>query len=46
MLKGRSTGCAQPEDPETLVEAMTLYHMIIEGMLALTGQHFIISYNE
>jgi ribonucleoside-diphosphate reductase beta chain len=29
-----------------LVEAITLYHMIIEGMLALTGQHFIISYNE
>jgi ribonucleoside-diphosphate reductase beta chain len=28
------------------VEAVTLYHMIIEGMLALTGQHFIISYNE
>src|ERR671919_1417649 len=35
-----------PEDVETLVEAVTLYHMIIEGMLALTGQHFIISYNE
>jgi ribonucleoside-diphosphate reductase beta chain len=36
----------QPEDQETLVEAVTLYHMIIEGMLALTGQHFIIDYNE
>src|SRR5215210_381271 len=36
----------EPEDLETLVEAITLYHMIIEGMLALTGQHFIISYNE
>src|SRR5436309_295014 len=35
-----------PDDLETLVEAVTLYHMIIEGMLALTGQHFIISYNE
>jgi ribonucleoside-diphosphate reductase beta chain len=35
-----------PEDLETLVEAVTLYHMIIEGMLALTGQHFIITYNE
>src|SRR5687768_2140184 len=29
-----------PQDLETLVEAVTLYHMIIEGMLALTGQHF------
>jgi ribonucleoside-diphosphate reductase beta chain len=35
-----------PEDLETLVESITLYHMVIEGMLALTGQHFIISYNE
>ena len=37
---------AEPEDLETLVEAVTLYHMVIEGMLALTGQHFIINYNE
>jgi ribonucleoside-diphosphate reductase beta chain len=36
----------EPEDLETLVEAVTLYHMVIEGMLALTGQHFIIDYNE
>jgi ribonucleoside-diphosphate reductase beta chain len=36
---------AKPEDLETLVEAITIYHMIIEGMLALTGQHFIIEYN-
>ncbi len=35
-----------PEDLETLVEAVTMYHMVIEGMLALTGQHFIIDYNE
>ncbi len=36
----------EPEDLEQLVEAVTLYHMIIEGVLALTGQHFIIDYNE
>ncbi len=36
----------EPEDTERLVEAITLYHMIIEGVLALTGQHFIIDYNE
>jgi ribonucleoside-diphosphate reductase beta chain len=35
-----------PGDLESLVVAVTLYHMVIEGMLALTGQHFIISYNE
>jgi ribonucleoside-diphosphate reductase beta chain len=37
---------AEPEDLETLVEAITMYHMVIEGMLALTGQHFIMDYNE
>jgi ribonucleoside-diphosphate reductase beta chain len=37
---------AEPEDLETLVEAITIYHMVIEGMLALTGQHFIVEYNE
>jgi ribonucleoside-diphosphate reductase beta chain len=36
----------EPEDAETLVETVTLYHMVIEGMLALTGQHFIMDYNE
>ncbi|MGB7587951.1 MAG: ribonucleotide-diphosphate reductase subunit beta [Solirubrobacterales bacterium] len=37
---------AEPEDSQTLVEAVTLYHMVIEGMLALTGQHFIMDFNE
>ena len=47
MLKSRVDRLArEPEDLETLVEAITLYHMVIEGMLALTGQHFIITYNE
>ncbi|NLT07640.1 MAG: hypothetical protein GXY03_15230 [Solirubrobacterales bacterium] len=47
MLAGRVDRLArEPEDLETLVEAVTLYHMVIEGMLALTGQHFIIDYNE
>ncbi|MBS1882795.1 MAG: ribonucleotide-diphosphate reductase subunit beta [Actinobacteria bacterium] len=36
----------EPEDTEAMVEAVTLYHMVIEGMLALTGQHFIMEYNE
>jgi ribonucleoside-diphosphate reductase beta chain len=47
MLKNRVDGLARrPEDLELLVEAITLYHMVIEGMLALTGQHFILQYNE
>jgi ribonucleoside-diphosphate reductase beta chain len=46
-LKRRvDTLAAKPEDLETLVEAVTIYHMVIEGMLALTGQHFIIEYNQ
>src|SRR3954452_2481662 len=36
----------EPADTEGLVEAVTIYHMVIEGMLALTGQHFIMDYNE
>src|SRR5215212_8955889 len=47
MLRSRVDRLAvEPEDLETLVEAVTLYHMVIEGMLALTGQHFIMDYNE
>lgn len=37
---------ADPGRTELVVECVTLYHMVIEGVLALTGQHFIISYNE
>jgi ribonucleoside-diphosphate reductase beta chain len=47
MLRSRvDTLARDPGDLETLVEAITLYHMVIEGMLALTGQHFILQYNE
>jgi ribonucleoside-diphosphate reductase beta chain len=47
LLRRRIDRLAQePHDTETLVEAVTIYHMVIEGMLALTGQHFIIDYNE
>ncbi len=47
MLKNRVDRlAADPENLELLVEAITLYHMVIEGVLALTGQHFIIGYNQ
>jgi ribonucleoside-diphosphate reductase beta chain len=47
MLKKRTERLSsEPEDTEALVEAVTLYHMVIEGMLALTGQHFIMDFNE
>jgi ribonucleoside-diphosphate reductase beta chain len=35
-----------PTNVTALIEAVTLYHMVIEGMLALTGQHYIIDFNE
>lgn len=47
MLKERVDRLAvEPGHTETLVEAVTIYHMVIEGMLALTGQHFIMEFNE
>jgi ribonucleoside-diphosphate reductase beta chain len=47
LLKARVDRLAtEPEDLGALVEAVTIYHMVIEGMLALTGQHFIMDYNE
>jgi ribonucleoside-diphosphate reductase beta chain len=35
-----------PRDREAKVEFATIYHMVIEGTLALTGQHFITDYME
>jgi ribonucleoside-diphosphate reductase beta chain len=47
MLRRRVDRIArEPEDLECAVEFVTIYHMVIEGMLALTGQHFIIDFNE
>jgi ribonucleoside-diphosphate reductase beta chain len=47
VLKGKADRLArEPDDIECCVEFVTIYHMVIEGMLALTGQHFITDYNE
>ncbi len=47
MLRSRVDRLARdPEDLEALVETITLYHIVIEGMLALTGQHYTIVFNE
>jgi ribonucleoside-diphosphate reductase beta chain len=35
-----------PRDIEAKVDFVTLYHMIIEGTLALTGQYFLTDYME
>jgi ribonucleoside-diphosphate reductase beta chain len=37
---------ADPSDTAEKVRFITTYHMVIEGTLALTGQHFILDYLE
>lgn len=37
---------SDPSDMGAKVDFITAYHMVIEGMLALTGQHFLLDYFE
>lgn len=37
---------AQPDDLALFVEGVTTYHLVIEGVLAMTGQRFILGYLE
>jgi ribonucleoside-diphosphate reductase beta chain len=37
---------ADPGDLEAKVDFIVMYHMVIEGTLALTGQHFMLDYYE
>ena len=37
---------ADPSDLEAKVDFVTAYHMVIEGTLALTGQHFMLDFYE
>ncbi len=37
---------ARPDDLALFVEGITTYHLIIEGVLAMTGQRFILQYLE
>jgi ribonucleoside-diphosphate reductase beta chain len=37
---------ADPSDEAAKVDFVTTYHMVIEGTLALTGQHFLLDYFE
>jgi ribonucleoside-diphosphate reductase beta chain len=36
----------RPDDRALFVEAITTYHLVIEGVLAMTGQRFILQYFE
>jgi ribonucleoside-diphosphate reductase beta chain len=37
---------ADPSDMDAKVDFVTTYHMVLEGTLALTGQHFMLDYYE
>src|SRR3954451_12390405 len=46
-LRGTAKRIAErPDDLELFVEGVTTYHMVIEGVLAMTGQHFLLKYME
>jgi ribonucleoside-diphosphate reductase beta chain len=37
---------ARPDDRDLFVEGIVIYHLVIEGVLAMTGQHQILKYLE
>jgi ribonucleoside-diphosphate reductase beta chain len=37
---------ARPDDHDLFVEGIVIYHLVIEGVLAMTGQHQILKYLE
>lgn len=44
-LRGIARRIAErPDDLDLFVEGITTYHMVIEGVLAMTGQHFLLKY--
>ena len=46
LVKAGERLIADPSDMDAKVEFVTTYHMVIEGTLALTGQHFMLDYYE
>ena len=34
----------EPRDVEAKIEAVTIYHLVLEGMMGLTAQHFLFDY--
>ncbi len=46
LVKAGERLIADPADLEAKVDFVTAYHMVIEGTLALTGQHFMFDYYE
>jgi ribonucleoside-diphosphate reductase beta chain len=46
LVKAGERLIADPSDMDAKVDFVTAYHMVIEGMLALTGQHFMLDFYE
>jgi ribonucleoside-diphosphate reductase beta chain len=46
LVEAASRLIADPRDMDAKVDFVTAYHMVIEGTLALTGQHFLLDYFE
>ena len=46
LVKAGERLIADPSDMDAKVDFVTAYHMVIEGTLALTGQHFMLDYYE
>jgi ribonucleoside-diphosphate reductase beta chain len=46
LVRAQEQLLADPRDLEAKVDFIVLYHMVIEGTLALTGQHFMQSFLE
>jgi ribonucleoside-diphosphate reductase beta chain len=46
LVKAGERLIADPSDLDAKVDFVTAYHMVMEGTLALTGQHFMLDYYE
>jgi ribonucleoside-diphosphate reductase beta chain len=46
LVKAGERLIADPSDMDAKVDFVTAYHMVIEGTLALTGQHFMLDFYE
>ncbi|MEJ7750757.1 MAG: ribonucleotide-diphosphate reductase subunit beta [Thermoleophilaceae bacterium] len=46
LVKAGERLIADPTDTAAKVDFITMYHMVIEGTLALTGQHYLLDFSE
>ena len=46
LVKAGERLISDPSDTSAKVDFITMYHMVIEGTLALTGQHYLLDYFE